>query len=383
MSDWYCKLGKQVLGPFDFEELRFLKIRGQLTADHLVRRGETEPWLRAGRIKVLFPNTEKAAANTKSQRPVTKSAGAPPSPIEPPPIQNAAWPAGEAGSQRNPALVVAMASGLVVVVLIVLLLLLWKSPAEEPSGKHLAGTGDTGGVKSRGDGGSAADKSEAGHRARPQTRPAKATRQPRLASQSPARSANDPSAATSRKSLSTKVVAGGNSRSIAGSSFFGHRAKGSRFVYVVDCSGSMRGERFAKAQNELLRSIHNLEANQSFYVIFFSTRSYPMFSPDREEPGLLSASRSNVNRVTKWVKAFTIKGGTEPETALTSALTLKPDAVFFLTDGQIFDARFAEKIDGKNGNRTPIYTICFQNRAGELLLKKIASDSRGEYRFVP
>src|SRR5262245_18159127 len=43
-----------------------------------------------------------------------------------------------------------------------------------------------------------------------------------------------------------------------GAGFFGSKGKGKSFVYVVDCSGSMYGERFRRAKTELVRSINKL-----------------------------------------------------------------------------------------------------------------------------
>lgn len=169
---------------------------------------------------------------------------------------------------------------------------------------------------------------------------------------------------------------------IAGSKFFGLRANGEKFVYVVDCSSSMRGVPFQKACEELLRSIHNLGPKQRFYVIFFASVSYPMFSTSRPAPDLLAASSENVNRVTEWITNFRGTGGTAPEDALLKALDLKPDAVFFLTDGA-FAPRVVTTVARRNRKQAAINTVGFVSRAGESLLKQIAKENNGKYVFVP
>ena len=60
-------------------------------------------------------------------------------------------------------------------------------------------------------------------------------------------------------------------------SFFGIRARGQFFVYVVDCSGSMiDDDRMPRATIELRRSVFALREPQRFEVIFYNTESIPM-----------------------------------------------------------------------------------------------------------
>ncbi len=63
--------------------------------------------------------------------------------------------------------------------------------------------------------------------------------------------------------------------------FFGTEAKGNRFVFVVDNSSSMKGGRLEMAVAELVRTVEGLSPRQSFYVIFVSDQTYPMFYPQR------------------------------------------------------------------------------------------------------
>src|SRR5262249_48107668 len=56
-------------------------------------------------------------------------------------------------------------------------------------------------------------------------------------------------------------------------SFFGIRAQGQFFVYVVDCSGSMIDDsRLVRAKSELRRSIMSLQLPQRFQIIFYNDR---------------------------------------------------------------------------------------------------------------
>lgn len=157
--------------------------------------------------------------------------------------------------------------------------------------------------------------------------------------------------------------------------------KAKRVAYVVDCSGSMKGERFERARRELLHAIRRLTPQQKFYVIFFTSKAYPMSVAGAAAGDLLPATPANVELITKWAMNCKAGGGTNPQESLLRALALKPETVVFLTDGQ-FDKRIVDIVRQKNVHRAKIKTIAFGSRAGEPLLKKIAAENNGTYRFV-
>lgn len=173
----------------------------------------------------------------------------------------------------------------------------------------------------------------------------------------------------------TQIAGGGKGR--GGASFFGLEAKGGKFVYVVDRSGSMRGQSLVAAKGELTRSIMSLGERVEFFVFFYNTDPTPMPGSD-----LVKATDSNVTDALNWIEGVSAGGGTDPTSTMKLALSLKPDAIWLLSDGQ-FDAKSAEIIADENpGGRVTIHTIAFFSRAGEAILRKIANENGGQYRFV-
>lgn len=166
----------------------------------------------------------------------------------------------------------------------------------------------------------------------------------------------------------------------ASAEFFGIGGYGQTFVYVVDCSGSMseRGK-FERAIYELLHSIEQLASDQRYFVIFYNDAAYPM---DAEQP--VPANEDEFARTRRWVSHAEPNGGTNPLPALLFALSLRPDAIYFLSDGK-FDPVTTQEVRMKNRPRSkqiPIHTIAFMERATEGLMRTIARNSGGEYRFV-
>lgn len=172
----------------------------------------------------------------------------------------------------------------------------------------------------------------------------------------------------------------GNGKGGPNVGFFGTREAGSTFVFVVDSSGSMRGERFQRALSELRKSIKDLKSWQKFTVIFYNDIPIPLFSP-QSDVKLYPSTSAQRAKANKWMQQMTPDGGTQPAEALKKALDMKPDVIFFLTDGEIPEET-REAAKAANRHSTIVHTIAFESRDGETILKGIAEDNRGRYRYV-
>ena len=158
-----------------------------------------------------------------------------------------------------------------------------------------------------------------------------------------------------------------------------------RIIFVCDSSGSMEGEAKFLLLQELRKAIEPLVVEQSFNIIFFSGERFPSAFPD----GLKPATRKFKGEAGTFLDNLTVGGSTNPIPALEAAFRMKPDLVFFLTDGRFdtlagYDAVIGtvERLNGDN--EAIVNTIQFINRdeEAERVLKKIAFDSGGVYRFV-
>ena len=75
-------------------------------------------------------------------------------------------------------------------------------------------------------------------------------------------------------------------------------------------------------------------------------------------------------------------GLTDPLGSMQLALRLKPDVIYFLTDGN-FHLKTARALSRIRQPRSVIHTITFGEREAEPLMKSIAVANRGTYRFIP
>lgn len=158
-------------------------------------------------------------------------------------------------------------------------------------------------------------------------------------------------------------------------SFFGIRAPGKFFVYVIDCSESMIDEdRFARATIEVRRSVLALQAPQQFEVIFYNQDAIPM--PGGPMPR--AADPRNKSQLVSWLRIIDPIGGTDPRAAIRQALMLRPEAVFLLSDGA-FPPGTAASVARFNAHKIPIHCIDLSGGEGGDSLRKIAKDSGGQY----
>jgi hypothetical protein len=173
------------------------------------------------------------------------------------------------------------------------------------------------------------------------------------------------------------------------------RVAGDKFAYVVDFSGSIKVV-VDDLRRELKRSVGRLKPTQQFNVfIFYSTESgKDRFVTDSFAADLQPARPDVKRRFFEWIDRQVPTGSTDPRQAMRRALQLKPDAVFFLSDG-IFEDRIVEDVRQYNrGVRIRIHGLVFDEllledvsgiprlTEGAHRMKRIAEESGGKTKIV-
>jgi len=169
------------------------------------------------------------------------------------------------------------------------------------------------------------------------------------------------------------------------STFMGVKGGGSRFMYIIDVSGSMGASwgnttKFEHAKDELITSIESLPAGTEFCVAFFTDGAGAL------KDGWLEAGVDTKAAVER-IRQQGLMGGTDPLPALQFAFESMdpiPDCVFILTDGLIptdVPDRIRELNDG--ATITQINTLGFDDSPQAIaILEQIADENDGEFRLV-
>ena len=225
------------------------------------------------------------------------------------------------------------------------------------------------------------------------------------ASSRTARSARPAQVAKTAKAAQTakQIAKTAGPAGAAATTFFGQAAQGSRFAFILDMSGSMAGARWAACQRELTGALQALSGQAEFFVVLFSDRLL-------EPPGQLDWTMAHpdvIAAVIAWMQAVSPGGGTMPAPAFERvfALRTRPDALYFMTDGEFHDCTAADiarlngsgatsglgalarglgrKLFGKSDPPpTVINTIALDDASAASTLQQIAADAGGEYAHV-
>ncbi len=167
-------------------------------------------------------------------------------------------------------------------------------------------------------------------------------------------------------------------------SLFGVKAEGSKFVYVLDRSGSTEGKVLAAAKAEILASIEKIDDVHQFQIIVYNEQP-KAFNPAGPNGQLAFGTDANRAEVKKFLGTISADGGTDHAAALSMAIRMHPDVIFLLSDGDDpkLTARDLERID-RIGPGVIIHTLQFgeDRKLAHGFMEKLAKQSGGQYVFV-
>jgi len=157
-------------------------------------------------------------------------------------------------------------------------------------------------------------------------------------------------------------------------------------VFVLDNSGSMSGKKLKQAKKALIYCVENLNRDDRFDIIRFSTEAYALFENLKHPKG------ENISQAVEFIEELNPVGGTNIEEALNLALSYetKKDRsriVIFLTDGKPTigerdDEKLLNKIEEKNQDHFQIFTFGIGYEINTHLLDKITEASKATRSYI-
>jgi Ca-activated chloride channel family protein len=158
-------------------------------------------------------------------------------------------------------------------------------------------------------------------------------------------------------------------------------------IFVLDKSGSMAGKKIQQAKKALQFCIENLNKEDRFEIIPFSTEASSLFGT------LKKMNPTHKREAIQYLESIQPIGGTNVEEALERALKSRtepsdrPLSIIFLTDGKPTiglseEAALVEKIKQLNQHKVRIFTFGIGTQLNTHLLDKITHDSRAYRSYV-
>ena len=162
-------------------------------------------------------------------------------------------------------------------------------------------------------------------------------------------------------------------------------AEGNSFVFVIDRSQSMGGDglgALAAAEKELYTALSRLNKDHKFQILAYHHTT--VYVGPRK---MLDASEENKGRVNAYFAGLAAYGGTAHETALLSALRMKPDVVFFMTDGgdPYLNEAQLERIQARARGTTSIHCLQFgfgRLQEKENFMQRLARQNGGGFGYI-
>ncbi len=158
-------------------------------------------------------------------------------------------------------------------------------------------------------------------------------------------------------------------------------------AFVLDTSGSMAGRKLEQAKKALRFCVENLNDNDRFEVIRFSTEVEPLFG------SLVAANEANRGQADDFINKLKPIGATAIDDALQKALALRPDrggrpfAIIFLTDGMptigvTDENQILANLKKANKDRTRVFCFGIGTDVNTHLLDRITEETRAFSQYV-
>jgi Ca-activated chloride channel family protein len=158
-------------------------------------------------------------------------------------------------------------------------------------------------------------------------------------------------------------------------------------VFVLDTSGSMSGKKLEQAKKALIFCVNNLNDQDQFEIIRFSTETEALFGK------ITPVSSGSKEKAEEFVKNLKTIGGTAINDALHSALetcateTTRPKLIVFLTDGRptVGDTTvegILKTVKTRSAKLTRIFAFGVGTDVNTQLLDRIAEETSAVSQYV-
>ena len=152
-------------------------------------------------------------------------------------------------------------------------------------------------------------------------------------------------------------------------------------VFVIDQTGSQMGWPIEKAKETMSYCIQNLNPNDTFQLIGFTTEVFPCFKAP------VAATKENIQKALNWLKPLAGAGGTDILKAADYALKIPADAkrpriICQMTDGYVGNEQEIIKHVAAHRGQARVFPFGVGNSVNRALIDGMAREGRGVAEYV-
>lgn len=153
------------------------------------------------------------------------------------------------------------------------------------------------------------------------------------------------------------------------------------YIFLIDVSGSMSGEKLTQAKNAIKICLRNLIDGDTFNIAAFESRLHVF---KRES---LIFNQKNLDEATDWISGLEDMGGTEIMPAIEFALLEgKADGhekiVMLFTDGQVGNEKEIVKLIKAHNKNVRLYSMGIDTSVNSYFINAVAEAGNGSSEFV-
>ncbi|XP_063427327.1 von Willebrand factor A domain-containing protein 5A-like [Mytilus trossulus] len=154
------------------------------------------------------------------------------------------------------------------------------------------------------------------------------------------------------------------------------------FIFVMDRSGSMDGDRMEKSKAALLLFLKSLPVGCLFNIVSFGSSYSFLFDKSQQyNEESLGAAKHHQNEM------MANMGGTDILSPLSAIYSMEnnkdyPRQIFLLTDGEVGNTEAVVNLVGQNSHNSRVFTFGVGHGASTSLIKNVAKAGAGRATFI-
>lgn len=159
------------------------------------------------------------------------------------------------------------------------------------------------------------------------------------------------------------------------------RGQGTEYIFLIDISGSMDGEKLSQAKNAINICLRNLTGDDTFNLAAFESGLHKFSKVS------MSFSQQSLDSATAWVGRLDAMGGTEILPAVRFALGKsagdgRQKVVLLFTDGQVGNEEEILKVVRAKGKNVRFYPIGIDTAVNTYFINVLAQAGNGWAEFI-